>query len=116
MRTKIIITLVLVVSMVAPLGAHSPEKIVAKFDPESQLLMVGVIHQVEGHNNPWHYIKKIIISINHEAIFEDNLTRQRHARGVVSYYFLPRIKKGDKIKIEAFDVKEGYLSKEIEAE
>ncbi|MFP4472667.1 MAG: hypothetical protein ACLFPX_02180 [Candidatus Omnitrophota bacterium] len=82
----------------AGVWAHPPQRIVADFDTARNELNLKVTHSTSSPG--YHFVKKVIITINGEKVKEENLSAQKS--DVFEYSTrLYGVGQGDRIGIEA---------------
>jgi desulfoferrodoxin (superoxide reductase-like protein) len=78
--------------------AHPPKEVTAKFDLESNILSVEVVHPVGG--DPVHFIESITVSLNDKEIIVQQISKQL-GDSQTFVYFIPEVEEGDEIAIVA---------------
>ncbi|MFA5156715.1 MAG: hypothetical protein WC532_04920 [Candidatus Omnitrophota bacterium] len=106
--------LLLIFSVCAPAFAHPPSKIIISYDPTVGELQALIIHNVSSPES--HYIKKIDIGLNGKEIAELEFSRQDNNVTQTLTYFIPNVKPGDTLSVEAYCSISGKLEKEIKVQ
>ncbi len=80
-------------------GAHPASGIKLSYNNAEGVLRVSVAHSVKDAGS--HYLSKITVSINGEEAVLHRLKGQNSDEGLELRYYLPGMKKGDKITVTA---------------
>lgn len=91
--------------------AHPPQDIKITFDPSAKMLTAVITHNVSNPQN--HYIAKVDVVINGKEIIEHKISRQDSNTNQAVSYFIPDLKAGDTVSVEAYCSISGKLEKEI---
>ena len=91
--------------------AHPPSDIKITFDPKTKMLQAVIVHST---SNPLsHYIKKVDVGLNGREIIEHSISREDNNQTQTVSYFIPDVKDGDILSVEAYCNISGKLKKEI---
>ena len=108
---KLFFTFLILLFITSLVYAHSPNRIDADYDKETQTLFVVVKHGVSNPEN--HYIEKISIEAGDNNFLFEEFSRQSTNEQEVFKKEIPNLVAGDKILITANCVLYGKKIKEI---
>lgn len=101
MKKFLSLCLVLIISCAANSFAHSPKTISLKYDQDSRLLTVNIIHTVTNPEN--HFINKVIVKVNGNIVItKDDYTSQNTKTEETFTTLLDNVYEGDRIAVEAY--------------
>lgn len=89
--------------------AHPASDIEIKYDSGSKMLTAKMDHAVAARTE--HFINKLYLKVNGERIIEQSFTMQEKKEAQSVKYYLPDLKMGDNIVIEAHCNKSGKRGK-----
>lgn len=92
--------------------AHPPSDIIITFDNKTKTLSAVIMHNVS--NPASHFIRKVDIALNGKDIITHTFSRQDNNVSQTVSYFVPDVKTGDILSVEAHCSISGKLEKEIE--
>lgn len=79
--------------------AHPAKEINLKYDNETRLLSVRVIHDVKDFNK--HYIEKVWVSVNKKEVVVQSFNGQDNLEKLELHFKLFNLKKGDVISVDS---------------
>lgn len=80
--------------------AHPPSDIAIDFDAKSKILTAKMEHAVQARTE--HFVNKLYLKVNGERIIEQSFTMQENKEIQSVKYYLPDLKMGDNIVLEAY--------------
>lgn len=89
--------------------AHAPTEIEIKYDSASKMLTAKMDHAVQARTE--HFIDKLYLKVNGERIIEQSFVMQEKKDVQSVKYYLPDLKMGDNIVLEAYCNKSGKRGK-----
>jgi len=98
MRCVIVALMTLFIFFTAVVNAHPAEDLILKYDRETGLLSIRVLH--ESKNFDKHYIEKVWVSVNKKKVVIQEFTSQDDLYGLTLQYKIFNLKKGDIIKVD----------------
>lgn len=91
--------------------AHPPSDIKITYDQNSKMLKALIMHDVL--DTAAHHIKKVDVTQNETQIIEQLISIQDNNMNQTVIYYVPNVKSGDVLGVEAFCSIGGQLKKEI---
>lgn len=92
--------------------AHPPSDIKITFDAKTKILNALITHNVSDTRK--HYIKKVDVGLNAREIIGQQISEQDNNLTQSVSYFIPDVKDGDMLSVEAYCSISGKLKKEIQ--
>lgn len=89
--------------------AHAPSDIEIKYDSNSKMLTAKMEHVVQARTE--HFVDKLYLKVNGERIIEHMFTMQEKKESQSVKYYLPDLKIGDNVVLEAYCNKTGKRGK-----
>jgi len=97
---KIFFVLGILVFFIGQAYADPPSAIDVGYDTTAKRFRAVIHHKVA--NPTKHYIRKVVISVNHKQVAEQYFTKQSSVSGQEVIFAIPSLKMGDVLEIEAF--------------
>jgi hypothetical protein len=94
-------------------SATPPTDIIFTFDTANSIVKADIVHPTE--NPKEHFIYMIQVSVNGKKLIKQEATEQATADVQKVMYFIPGLKAGDKVSIDADCNKYGDITKEAVA-
>ena len=110
-RIAAFLTVLTILMSVSMAYAHPPSDIKITFDQKTKMLQAVIVHNTS--NPVRHYIKKVDVGLNGKEILEHNISRQDNNQTQIVAYYIPDVKAGDMLSVEAYCSISGKLTKEI---
>ncbi|MCT4639918.1 MAG: hypothetical protein N4A72_19620 [Bacteroidales bacterium] len=98
-KFKILLVLITFLGLSSVTEAHPPKKVIAKYNKESAVLTIEIIHSVKEATS--HYIDAIVIYKNGEEISKLKPSEQTGKEKHTETMILKDLKSGDLIKVKA---------------
>ena len=98
MKKKILMTLIVLAGFL-PVGAHPAQVVQMAYNTEMKTLSIDIIHPTRDPAG--HYIEQVTLTLNGEEWVVQKFRAQTDKKGLRLNYYMPGLKKGDKVNVMA---------------